>query len=1781
MEKQTFTQRLLSLLLVLALLLCCVSTVAAGSQNPAPVAATNNSGGMPDEIQQSLTQAIWDESPKLQSEQADPNEIVRAIVILSSDTVYEVSGALAYSASTQSAEKQAINRDAKIQAQVEKIAGHAVVNRTTLMTNTMSVDIRRGDMASLAEIPGVETVVEAAQFKLNMISAKEIADVVSVWDDYGYDGEGVVVSVIDTGVNYLHPDMRLDDGVQTKFSKEEWEEKIAALGYGQYYSDKVPFGFNYYRNDTEIIGQNAHGSHVAGIIAANGDEAAGGIQGVAPNAQILCMSVFDYDGYGGYADDIIKALEDSIKLDADIINMSLGSAFGFYNSSYDLIEQTVNIASENGILCCVAAGNDGLASYMEEDGLSLLNHLEQKDLAVVGTPSLAEHALSVASIDNNGGMKDYLVTEEWKCEILDLADNGFSLDGDIEIVDCGLMPDFTFLGQLDGKIALIQRGGGYTFFQKAQYAAAFGAAAVIIYNNDGTDIVPSNIGFSAGESVSIPVIAVSNAAGEKIKTLGNMTNPSIETEFKPAEAPYHTSYFSSWGGEGLTIKPEISAPGGYIVSTVNGSDYASMSGTSMATPYTAGVQALILQHLRSTRPDLTGLERTQVMKALIMNTAEPLMDVDNYSPEEQVIYSVRLQGAGLLHAKDALESPVIATYKGEPKVELKEIAANTVFTITLHNFGTEPVTFTTNNGTLYTDYTDPETLEYYMQPIHSSICLKYAQKTITVPAGESVNVDVTLHITDYFQTYLPENSWVEGYVQFYGENDQTISLPLLAYYGDWDGEQIIDDPWYTGKAITTQKLGATYSTLLTYPTDVLAGYRIIEGGDEDYIAFAPGTQSSTNALTLWTTMLRNAKDVTVEILDSSGSVIRTVADIHDVSRSSLDTIAKAGSTKLSTASGTVGWDGTVYDPATGEYAVVPDGTYYMRIGARADLESGEMQYTTMKMTADTVPPVVDAAVYEDNGHFYVEFTMSDNFCMGDICGYSVNGSADDARIFWPRKNCTYDTEKNTYTLELPAKDFHRGHNEVYMAFPDMAGNYCYLNLPYDYVEKVDQITLITDFENPPVSQGKCLVEGFAPLDYRVAINGVELTLDSGYFFAYVPLDENNEASAHVEGWNALGEKVYDESFICRPDLEAPVVRFVPDPAYVEAEAFDAYNYLSNGAAAPIPVEMYISDNRGINEDIEYTKFTTYRGELFAHDEALGDLEYNSEKGCYMLYLTHNFGASYYYNFTVTDLAGNVSSGTFNIYLPGHSPSPALSITPDPTKVSTSEYLSELVGETSYTIEEYPIEFTVSIRPYAPMEWDLAVLSFYAYDADTGTSLFLDTVYLSEDMCSYDASTQTYTYRHTLNTDPGENAILQISAQAIDSNGGFSVAQLVCGGKGVGAGEAVEQLLEENGLPVRYPTDDQLALCDISFQPDNFSTLSGCTEEMLNEDGTLTITGILTGEFTDFSIDGNPIEVNAERGTWSYTLQIQPGRNRFIVLILNSEDVLVNCAYNMLYMRPAQIHVDLPETNSYGDYVVYDPTFTVQGNVEMDVNYMDIIVNGEYVHSSVELDMNNGNTPFSFETTLLPGENVVTVEIVDIFGITTTWSETILYVPVGAFRDIGQNAWYYEDVYYAAMRGWFHGVENHYFNPSGNMSRAMFATLLYRMAGEPDVFISNPFTDVPANTWYTEAVIWGYQSGIIRGTPATTFAPNAALSREQMVVLLHRYAEEYTQADLSTHADLTAYTDAAQVSAYAKEAIEWAVAVGLIYGRTADRLVPRDSVTRAEGATLLTRFEHIG
>lgn len=179
--------------------------------------------------------------------------------------------------------------------------------------------------------------------------------------------------------------------------------------------------------------------------------------------------------------------------------------------------------------------------------------------------------------------------------------------------------------------------------------------------------------------------------------------------------------------------------------------------------------------------------------------------------------------------------------------------------------------------------------------------------------------------------------------------------------------------------------------------------------------------------------------------------------------------------------------------------------------------------------------------------------------------------------------------------------------------------------------------------------------------------------------------------------------------------------------------------------------------------------------------------------------------------------------------------------------------------------------------------------------------------------------------------------------------------------------------------------------------------------------------------------------------------------------------------------------------------------------------------------------------------------------------------------LSVFTDVYATDWFFADVKTAAEAGIFNGYTDGSFRPYEQMSRAMFAQVLYRMQGSPRTDCAIPFKDVSASAWYYDAVRWAYQASIVKGVSATAFSPDSPITREQMATMLYNFSGYYGIDAGAQHKTLQDFADAGSISGFAQTAMQWAVGIGLINGTGGSLLSPKGVATRSQAASVLVRL----
>lgn len=904
---------------------------------------------------------------EITGEYFDDNDEVRIIVELKSDPAiaFATEKSLKYEEMSKSSIKQIEEKIDIEQEQVKKSIELSNVRMNYLNSfnttfNGFSGTVKFGDIELIENLPQVNRVYisneyERPDVKPDMDTSKDMIGALPTWD-VGYKGEGTVVAIIDSGIDPNHRDMILSKGTNPKITQETLIGKNLL---GIYFTEKVPYGYNYYDLNYEIRDMgpdpSMHGMHVAGIAGANGDTNNGGIKGVAPECQLLAMKVFSNDPIYSttFSDIYMVAIEESVKLGADVLNMSLGSTASFYmpESAEDV---SITNATNNGIVCSVSAGNSGTLTYGWSATNSGYPKKENPDIGLVGAPGLNKDTIQIASIENTH-QKANSVTytkngEEFK---IPMAVAGNIIPYEIlpeakEFADGGSGHP-SELANVSGKIALIVRGGlTPNFVDKIQNAQNAGAIGVIVRNHQAGGEGLINMATPATQN--IPAVFIGYQGGLSLMALENkVITFTDELMTIPNTNAGKMATSSSWGlTPSLELKPELTAPGSMIYSTLNNNKYGTKSGTSMAAPHVAGGAALVMEYIEEHEVygQLSLSEQARLAKVFLMNTAVPVLDANKRE------YSPRRQGAGLMNLYGAVSTPVrvVNEATNEAKVELKDFES-TAFTMRFEAINDSDVdaTYTVNVAVL-ADNIHPTGLNLLTSKYITDADIN-CPESITVPANGEITFEVRVDIGTDKTIY--RNMFVEGFVTLTDPTDEnpSLSIPYSGFYGSWDEPSILD-----GMRFIDPK-GSSYfdraGMLCFDPNGNIYYYTT------PHIFMNPGTEAGylngTDNIMPYLSFMRNAEYVNYNILDKEGNNLRTIF-IQQYKRKNYINGGSGSPVGMVTSAL---WDGKV----NGEF--LPDGDYQYEIAAKVHYQGALVQSKRIPITIDTVGPEVSNIAYNE------------------------------------------------------------------------------------------------------------------------------------------------------------------------------------------------------------------------------------------------------------------------------------------------------------------------------------------------------------------------------------------------------------------------------------------------------------------------------------------------------------------------------------------------------------------------------------------------------------------------------------------------------------------------------------------------------------------------------------------------------------------------------------------------------------------------------------------------
>ena len=620
--------------------------------------------------------------------------------------------------------------------------GAREISRYTAVYNGIQVRVPASRIAELAALPGVKAVHRAPVHQPALGASVPLIGAPEVWNNLGYDGEGIVIAVIDTGIDYTHAALG-GSGDPNDYAANDPDFVEA----GTFPTAKVIDGWDFAGTlydadcspademlgicsatpspDPDPLDEHGHGTHVASIAA--GIQAGSVMTGTAPAAQLVALKVFGADGTTTLTIDALEWAVTNYIAEGwpHVINMSLGSIFGTDDPN-DPSVWASNLAASVGIVVVASAGNEGNENYITGSpgtaskvlsvAATTTGYMTGPTVNVLGAAPITQTNIiyTPSAFDGNTGRFDSAIqaTLRYAGSLPGAADN-------LLCTTTGITP-----GALTGEVALISRGT-CPFSQKVNNAAALGAVAALIYNNAAGTIT------MAGDPVTIPAGSLRQQDGLNLipasgQTVAISAQSDVMSLPDPSTPPDSIGSFSSTGPRGYdsALKPEVAAPGVSIFAADAGTGTAgvAMSGTSMAAPHVAGVAAL----LRQARPGWTPEE----IKAAIMNTAIEL---------PLGVQSIR-SGNGRVDAYAAVNTGVVAIGDDDlvslnwGVVTSKEDTVVLTGTVTLHNKSAAPASYDTSIAL------------QSVSPAQGVTSLSVAPSTVVVGGDASAQVTVTIEL---------------------------------------------------------------------------------------------------------------------------------------------------------------------------------------------------------------------------------------------------------------------------------------------------------------------------------------------------------------------------------------------------------------------------------------------------------------------------------------------------------------------------------------------------------------------------------------------------------------------------------------------------------------------------------------------------------------------------------------------------------------------------------------------------------------------------------------------------------------------------------------------------------------------------------------------------------------------------------------------------------------------------------------------------------------------------
>ncbi|HEL1583222.1 TPA: S8 family serine peptidase [Streptococcus suis] len=932
-------------------------------------------------------------------------------------------------------------------------------------------------------------ITNQEEAKPQNIDSNTIITVPKVWDS-GYKGEGTVVAIIDSGLDVDHDVLHISDLSTAKYKSEkeiEAAKEAAGITYGEWFNDKVVFGYNYVDVNTVLKEEDkrSHGMHVTSIATGNPTQPVAGqlMYGVAPEAQVMFMRVFsDLKATTGAAL-YVKAIEDAVKLGADSINLSLGGANGSVVNMNENVTAAIEAARRAGVSVVIAAGNDGTFGSGHSNPSA-----DYPDYGLVGAPSTARDAISVASYNNTtvGSKVINIIGLENNADLnygkssFDNPEKSpvpFEIGKEYEYVYAGIGQASDFDGlDLTGKLALIKRGT-ITFSEKIANATAAGAVGVVIFNSRPGE---ANVSMQLDDTaIAIPSVFIPLEFGEALAANSYKIAFNNETDIRPNPEAGLLSDFSSWGlsadGE---LKPDLAAPGGAIYAAINDNDYANMQGTSMASPHVAGAAVLVKQYLQATYPTKSPQEIEALVKHLLMSTAKAHMN-----KETTAYTSPRQQGAGIIDTAAAISTGLYLTGEdGYGSITLGNVEDTFSFTVTLHNITNEDKTLN------YSTQLTTDTVQNGLITLAPRLLAEISGGKVTVQANSSTTVTINVDASSFAEelTGLMKNGYyLEGFVRFtdVADGGDIVSIPYVGFRGEFQNLAVLEEPIYNliadGKGgfyfepVTAQPdtvdISHHYTGLVTGSTELIystdkrsdfaiktlgtfkneAGYFVLELDEsgKPHLAISPNGDDNQDSLAFKGVFLRNYTDLVASVYAADDT--ERTNPLWESQPQSGNKNFYSGDPKNPKSSiiYPTEWNGT-----DSEGNALADGKYQYVLTYSSEVPGAAVQTMIFDVIIDRESPVITTATYDETNFTFnprpaiekgesglyreqVFYLVADASGVTTIPSLLENGdvTVSDNKVF------VAQNDDGSFTLPLDLADI----SKFYYTVEDYAGNISY------------------------------------------------------------------------------------------------------------------------------------------------------------------------------------------------------------------------------------------------------------------------------------------------------------------------------------------------------------------------------------------------------------------------------------------------------------------------------------------------------------------------------------------------------------------------------------------------------------------------------------------------------------------------------------------------------------------------------------------------------------------